>query len=125
MIIGIGTDIIEIKRIENAVNRSARFLNRIFTVNEIDYIKSRKFSPQNIAGNFAAKEAISKALGTGISGIKWKEIEIIRKVNGAPLVILHDNALKCSNSIGIMKINVSISHSQEYAIAFAIAEGEL
>lgn len=124
MIIGIGTDIIEIKRIENAVNRNSEFLNRIFTDNEISYIKSRKFNPQNIAGNFAAKEAVSKALGTGISGIRWKDIEIIRKANGAPLVMLHDKALKCSNDKGIIKINISISHSEEYAIAFAVAEGE-
>ncbi len=124
MIIGIGTDIIEIKRIENAVNRTHEFLNRIFTSSEINYIKSRKFNPQNIAGNFAAKEAISKALGTGISGIRWKEIEIIRKANGAPVVVLYNNALKYSDDKGIIKINVSISHSQEYAIAFAIAEGK-
>lgn len=124
MIIGIGTDIIEIKRIENAVNKNSKFLNRIFTSNEVEYLKSRKLNPQNIAGNFAAKEAISKALGTGISGIRWEEIEIVRETNGAPLVVLHDKALKYSKDKRIKKINISISHSQEYAIAFAIAEGE-
>ena len=124
MIIGIGTDIIEIKRIENAVHRNPKFLDRIFTDKEINYFKLRKFNPQNIAGNFAAKEAISKALGIGIAGIRWKDIEIIRKTNGAPLVMLYDKALQYSDDKGIHIINISISHSQEYAIAFAVAESQ-
>lgn len=119
MIIGIGTDIIEIKRIEKAIEKES-FLQRIFTQSERNYIE--KMGVQSAAGYFSAKEAVSKALGTGISGFNWTDIEII-KINGVPCVNLSNGALEISKEKGIEKIHVSISHSKEYAIAMAVAEG--
>ena len=78
MIIGIGTDIIEIERIEIAVKRTKGFINKLFTENEINIFESRGFKSEVIAGNFAAKEAVSKALGTGFRGFGVKDIEILR-----------------------------------------------
>ena len=74
-IFGIGIDIIEINRIENVLERTPRFLERNFTEKEIDYFKQKNFKSESIAGNFASKEAISKAIGTGIRGFKLKDIE--------------------------------------------------
>lgn len=119
MIIGIGTDIIEINRIEKLINES-RFLERFFTESEREYIKQRK--PESAAGYFCAKEAVSKALGCGFSGIKFTDIEIV-KINSVPHVLLHGNALKIANSRGIKNIFVSISHCRNYAVATVVAEG--
>ena len=119
MIKGIGTDIIEINRIENIIKNS-KFLNRCFTANEIEYLKSK--NPESTAGYFCAKEAVSKALGTGFSGFCIKDIEIIKK-NSAPYIILHNKAIDIANEKGIRNIHVSISHCRDYAVAFAVAEG--
>ena len=119
MIKGIGTDIIEINRIENIIKNS-KFLNRCFTVKEIEYLKSK--NPESTAGYFCAKEAVSKALGTGFSGFCIKDIEIIKK-NSAPYIILHNKAIDIANEKGIRNIHVSISHCRDYAVAFAVAEG--
>ena len=78
MIIGIGTDIIEIERIETAVKRTKNFMNKMFTENEIKIFESRGFRSEVIAGNFAAKEAVSKAVGTGFRDFGVKDIEILR-----------------------------------------------
>jgi len=123
-IIGVGIDIIEIERIENALCRNARFLDRVFTPLEISYFKSRNDNACHIAGTFAAKEAVLKALGTGLRGIEWKDIEIKRDVSGKPAVFLYKNAALAAESAGIKNIHISISHSRDYALAQAIAEGE-
>ncbi|KRQ87133.1 Holo-[acyl-carrier-protein] synthase [Caloramator mitchellensis] len=120
MIIGIGTDIIEIDRIKIAIERSERFKEKIFTDNELSYLKNKNV--ESYAGYFCAKEAISKALGTGISGFSWKDIEIL-KINSVPNVRLHNAALQIANQKGIKTIHISISHSKDYAIAMAVAEG--
>ena len=91
MIIGIGTDIIEIERIEIAVKRTKGFINKLFTENEINIFESRGFKSEVIAGNFAAKEAVSKALGTGFRGFGVKDIEILRDELGKPVVNLNSN----------------------------------
>ncbi len=78
MIFGIGTDIIEIKRIKKAIARSPRFIERLFTEQELEYYKKKDMKAQHIAGGFSAKEAVLKALGTGLRGFKWKDIEILR-----------------------------------------------
>ncbi|SKA87955.1 holo-[acyl-carrier-protein] synthase [Caloramator quimbayensis] len=119
MIIGVGTDIIEINRIEKLINNT-RFMEKFFTSGEREYLKIKK--AESAAGYFCAKEAISKALGTGFSGIKFTDIEII-KVNSAPKVLLHGKALDIANKMGIKNINVSISHCKEYAVSCAVAEG--
>lgn len=123
MILGIGTDIIEINRIDNAVNRTSSFLEKSFTKREIEYFEKRKMRAEVIAGNFAAKEAISKALGTGFRGFGLIDIEVLRNEIGKPIVNLSNNIYEKINRKDF-KIQVSISHNNENAIAFAIMEGK-
>lgn len=121
MITGIGTDIIEIYRIENAVKRTTSFIDKVFTCKEKDYFKSKNFKAEVMAGNFAAKEAVSKALGTGFRGFGLLDIEILRDEKGKPIVNLSDKICEIL-SLSNFKIHVSISHSRENAIAYAILE---
>lgn len=123
-IINTGIDIIEIERIKNAVERSSKFLDKVFTHDENSYFKSRNNSVCHIAGTFAAKEAVSKALGTGFSVFGWKDIEVKRDSKGKPFVSLHGHAKELAFSAGIICIHISISHSRDYAVAVAVAEGD-
>lgn len=121
MIIGIGTDIIEIERIEKAIKTNKNFLNKLFTEDENILFKSKAMRTEVIAGNFAAKEAISKALGTGVRGFSFKDIEILRDELGKPVAKLNENVEKKIES-KLYKLNISISHNNTSAIAFAILE---
>lgn len=121
MIIGIGIDIIEIHRIEKIMVRTSSFVEKSFTNNEIEYFKSKGLKGNVIAGNFAAKEAISKALGTGFRGFGLKDIEVIRDDLGKPVVNLSDKIYKLLD-IKEFNMHVSISHSKENAIAYAVME---
>lgn len=123
LIIGIGTDIVEIKRIEKALSRNPNFIYKLFCKNEIEYLKSRNMRPEFVAGKFAAKEAVAKAMGTGFRGFDFNEIEIDKNVLGKPIVILRGKAKKMDKKWGNYKIHLSISHSKENAIAYAILEG--
>ncbi|HOP50403.1 MAG TPA: holo-ACP synthase [Ignavibacteriales bacterium] len=118
MILGIGCDIIEIKRIKNSIEKfGEKFLNKIFTQKEIEYCTSKAISEQHFAGRFAAKEAIAKALyQSGIKKVDWLNIEVLNNDLGIPFVKLYD--LNLINA----EIKVSISHSNENAIAYAIIE---
>lgn len=120
MILGIGTDIIEISRIEEAIKNNKSFLNKLFTEKEIEMFERRKMRSEVIAGNFSAKEAISKTLGTGVRGFSFKEIEILRNELGKPIVYLSKNIEKIIGKG--YRINLSISHNNTSAIAFAILE---
>ena len=122
MILGLGNDIVEIHRIKDALEKNPRFLSRVFTKDEQEYFVSRKMKTESIAGGFAAKEAVSKALGTGFRDFSMRDIEISRDKNGRPYVILHENALKIAGQKGIKRIHVSISHCRTYAFAVAAAE---
>lgn len=117
--IGLGIDIIEIKRIEKAIEKHDNFLTRIFCENEILYFKSKGNKAETVAGLFAAKEAVSKVLGTGISGFPWLDIEISHTEFGQPIVILKDQAKKLADEKSITKIMISISHCKTYAVANA------
>ena len=123
MIIGIGTDIIEIDRIKQAVTKTPNFLEKLFTDKEKTYFKSKSNRGETIAGVFAAKEAVSKALGTGFRNFSPYDIEITPDKLGKPQVCLLNNALEVSISLGITNLQVSISHCKNYAIAYVIAEG--
>ena len=115
-----GVDIIEISRIRDVLNSyQSRFLKRIFTDMEIAYSRGRA---PNLAGRVAAKEAIMKALGTGIRGVGWKDIEISRKESGAPYVLLHGRAARRADILGLKDVSLSISHSRDYAVAFVVLE---
>lgn len=123
MIIGIGVDIIEIERVRQAIQNNKNFLSKLFTEKEIDYFISRNMNSEVIAGNFAAKEAVSKALGTGIRGFSFKDIEILRNELGKPEVILHSGAKLIGNN-NSLRIHLSISHNNSSAIAYSVLEGE-
>lgn len=121
MIIGIGTDIIEIDRIKNALERTPSFLEKTFTEAEIKMFQMKSMKTETIAGNFAAKEAISKAVGTGMRGFSFKDIEIIRDELGKPIVNITKNVEE-KIYVDKYKFNVSISHNKESAIAFVVLE---
>ena len=128
MIIGIGVDIIEIERVRQAIQNNKNFLSKLFTEREIDYFISRNMNSEVIAGNFAAKEAVSKALGTGIRGFSFKDIEILRNELGKPEVILHNGANLIGNKLvgnnNSLRVHLSISHNNSSAIAYSVLEGE-
>lgn len=121
MIIGIGIDIVEINRIEKVMIRTSSFIEKSFTNNEIQYFKSKGFKGNTIAGNFAAKEAISKAIGTGFRGFGLQDIEILRDELGKPVVNLSGKIYELLD-IKEFNMHVSISHSKENAIAYAVME---
>lgn len=122
MVVGIGTDIVSISRIERAVSKRPAFAKRILSEKELLFFFERNSSPAFLAGRFASKEAVMKALGTGLSqGIRFKDIEIIYK-NKAPLVVLKGEALNKFNSLGGSKIFLSISHEKDFAVSFVVIE---
>ena len=113
-----GVDIIEIERIQRALERwGDRFLRRIYTEDEAAYCRGR---PPNLAGRFAAKEAAMKALGTGLRGVGWKDIEVVRASSGAPSVLLHGRAKARAEKLGVREMSLSLSHSRSYAVAFVV-----
>ena len=122
MIRGVGTDIVQVGRIGTAIKRTPMFLEKVFTEEERKYFKSRNNNLETIAGNFAAKEAISKAMGTGISGFGLLDIEILRNEMGQPIANISDKVKEVISIKEDYSIHVSISHTNENAIAFAILE---
>ncbi|MGB8656820.1 MAG: holo-ACP synthase [Candidatus Zixiibacteriota bacterium] len=119
MLAGVGVDIIEVPRINLAIRRwGDRFLKRVFTTAERDYCMRKAFPEQSLAARFAAKEAVLKAMGTGLSsGIGWTEVEIVNRESGKPEVKLGKKTLE---RIGSKRILISISHTKGFAIASAI-----
>lgn len=117
-----GVDIIEIARVERSIARhGARFLDRIFTPQEQTYCAGRAAS---LAGRFAVKEAVAKALGTGIGDIRWTDVEVVVEgENGRPLLRLHDQAQALAARLGLQEWSISISHTDSLAIGFAVALG--
>ena len=124
MITGIGTDLIEIARIQRAIEKNPHFMERVYTANEIAYCRRKKNAWQSFAARFAAKEAVSKALGTGIGPVGLMEIEILNAENGQPKVVLHGKALQLAADRNIQRVHISLSHSEAYAMATAVLEGE-
>jgi len=119
MIIGIGIDLIEIERIKKACAKEA-FLLRSFTSAEIECIGGRE---ERAAGNFAVKEAVSKAMGTGFRGMSLNEIEVLRDDLGKPFVRLYGRAGAMAEALGIARWHVSISNTKTLATAYVIGEG--
>lgn len=121
MILGIGTDIIEIDRINRAINNTPMFLEKIFTKRELEELNRSTLRVESVAGNFAVKEAVSKAVGTGMRGFTFTDIEVFRDELGKPIVQVSDkikDIIKVDNYI----FNVSISHNRTCAIAFVVLE---
>lgn len=125
MVVGIGTDLIEIARIERSVERfGASFLARVYTPGEIAYCQRRqKTAAESFAARFAAKEAGAKALGTGISrGVSWREFEVVRAPGQRPELVLHGRAAEIAAGLGITRLNLSLTHSRDVALAVVVAE---
>ena len=124
MILGIGIDIIEVRRIAASYERfGERFLKRILHPNEISYCLSHNAPAPFLAARFAAKEAISKAFGTGIGAqLGWQDMEVGRKESGEPFVILHEAGQKLLGERGAQRVLISLSHTQEHATAVSILE---
>jgi holo-[acyl-carrier protein] synthase len=125
MILGTGIDIIEVARIAASHEKfGERFLTRVLRPAEIAYCLSHKQPAPFIAARFAAKEAVSKAFGTGIGAhLGWQDIEVARKESGEPFVILHDGGLRLFEVRGARQVHLSLSHTANYAAATAILEG--
>ncbi|MDP2211820.1 MAG: holo-ACP synthase [Candidatus Aquicultor sp.] len=123
MIKGIGVDIVEVSRIEQAINRRSKFTERLFTDLERDYCLSKQKPHLHFAARFAAKEAAVKALGTGMRGMKWTDFEVRRDKWGRPYLRLSGNAASAAQERGVCDIFLSLSFSREAAIASAIAVG--
>ena len=122
MVLKTGIDIIEIARIRAALDRHGeRFLKRIYTELEIFECSGRA---EALAVRFAAKEAASKALGTGIGPIAWREVETLHKWSGEPYIVLHGTAEKIAKELGLAVWAVSLSHSRENGIAVVVASSE-
>lgn len=127
MVLGLGTDIAEVPRIQASLDRYGdHFLARVYTPEEIAYCQARpKTAAQSLAARFAAKEACAKALGTGISrGVTWKEMEVVRERGRAPQLRLHGRAAEIAKTLGIERLSLSLTHTREIALAVVIAEGE-
>ena len=124
MLVGTGTDIIEIARIRQSIARfGERFLQRVFTASEITYCERKKNAAESYAGRFAAKEAAAKALGTGISrGISWLEIEVRRQPGERPTVHFTGRAAERAQAMGVAAASLSITHSRELALATVLLE---
>ena len=124
-IIGTGIDIVETGRIRESLEKFGdRFLNRCFTAGEIAYCRGMKFPELHFAARFAAKEAISKAFGTGIGQqLAWKDMEICKRDSGEPYCVLHGKGIELAQRRGVTEVFVSLTHSREYGAAQAVIVG--
>ncbi|WP_067518256.1 holo-ACP synthase [Endozoicomonas ascidiicola] len=123
MIVGIGTDIVRIDRIARSIERLGdAFARRILTDNEFQAWCDRSRSPAWLAKRFAAKEAVSKAFGTGIGKLSFQHIEVRNDLNGAPVLRLYDYGLKLKKKRGVTRLHISLSDEKENAIAFVTLE---
>jgi holo-[acyl-carrier protein] synthase len=117
-----GVDLIEIERVRAAIQRHGqRFLTRVFTPQELFEVGMH---PASLAARFAAKEAVSKALGSGIGLVTWQEIEVLRGPSREPLLCLHGMAHDIASHLGIHRWSLSLSHTHEHAIAMVVGIGE-
>ncbi|HUJ10457.1 MAG TPA: holo-ACP synthase [Verrucomicrobiae bacterium] len=124
-ILGTGIDIVETGRIQDSLDRfGERFLSRCFWSEEVAYCKSMKFPALHLAARFAAKEAISKAFGTGIGHqLGWKDMQICKHEGGEPYAVLHGKGAELAQMRGVTKVFVSLSHCKDYAAAHAVVVG--
>lgn len=119
MILRTGVDLIEISRVAETIARHGdHFLKRVYTAGELEYCRNNHSS---LAARFAAKEAVSKALGCGIGDVGWLDIEIAGNENKAPVLLLHGAAEKLARELGLNSWSISLSHTHEHAMAFVVA----
>ena len=121
MAVGVGTDLVHVPRLADAMARHAGFAARLFTSAEIAYCERHREPAPRYAARFAAKEAVLKALGTGLGrGMRWLDVEIVAAPSRQPLVRLHGEVAARARALGVAEVEVSLSHDGEYALAFAV-----
>jgi holo-[acyl-carrier protein] synthase len=123
-VLGVGVDIIETQRIEHSLDRfGERFLHRVFTDGEIAYCQSMKYPARHFAARFAAKEAVSKAFGTGIGkSMGWRDIDVRKKPSGEPFVVLEGGAKTLAADRNVRGVWISLSHTNHHAVAMIALE---
>jgi len=119
-VIGVGVDVMEIDRFAETLRRRPRIAERCFTEAEAAYCSAKPFPPQHFAARFAAKEAVGKALGIGMT--RWREVEVVRG-RGAPTIALHGRYAQRARDLGVEAVHVSLTHGRDSAMAFAVVEG--
>jgi holo-[acyl-carrier protein] synthase len=126
MIVGTGIDIAEVERIAQSIDRfGRRFLERVFTPDEIRYCESKANKAERYAGRFAAKEAAMKAIGTGWNrGVTWQDVEVSRVPGGRPTITYHNKAAEFFRALGAVRAHLSITHTAESAMAQVILESD-
>jgi len=124
-VLGIGVDLVECARIQRSLDRfGERFLHRVFTKGEIEYSMSMKFPARHLAARFAAKEAVSKAFGTGIGkSMGWRDIDVHKKPTGEPFLIFAGGAETLAKERGVTNALITLSHSEQHAVATIVLEG--
>ena len=124
-VLGIGVDLVENARIEHSLERfGERFLHRVFTAGEIEYSQSMKYPARHLAARFAAKEAVSKAFGTGIGkAMGWRDIDVHKKKSGEPFLVLHGGAHALAQERVMKSAWISLSHTEHHAVAMIVIEG--
>lgn len=124
MIHGIGTDFVEVSRLEKILQRwGDRFIGKVYSQNEINYCQNKAFPAMHYAARFAAKESFLKSLGIGLGmGVKLKEIEVINNPQGYPVLKIHEKIKDNLDKLGITAIHISITHTREHAHAIVILE---
>ncbi len=124
MIVGTGVDIAEVPRIAAAIERfGERFLKRVYTSGEIRYCETKANAAERFAARFAAKEAAMKAIGTGLrGGVTWRDFEVVREPGGRPGLAFTGKAQQVAGQMGVRRAHLSLSHTEELAIAYVILE---
>lgn len=120
-VVGVGVDLCEVERMRAALGRTSGFADRVFTTGEQDYCRRAKDPAERFAVRFAAKEAVLKALGSGIGACRLRDIEVVRAESGAPAVVLHDTAAALADRHGVVGWYVSLTHTATLAEAMVIA----
>jgi holo-[acyl-carrier protein] synthase len=124
MIHGIGTDFVEVSRIDKILQKwGDRFIGKVYTNDEIDYCKNKAFPAMHYAARFAAKESFLKSLGIGLGmGVRLKEIEVINNPQGSPILKIHERIKEILDKLGITAMHISMTHTREHAHAIVILE---
>src|SRR5213596_2189385 len=125
-VVGIGVDLVECERIQHSIDRfGERFLHRVFTDAEVAYSMSMKVPARHLAARFAAKEAVSKAFGTGIGkAMGWRDIDVRKKPSGEPYLVLLGDAEKLAQSRVVTSALITLSHTDNHAMAVVVMEGD-
>lgn len=122
--IGIGTDLVELDRFRAALARTPSLVDRLFTADEQRYAARRRDPTERYAARFAAKEAVMKAMGLGLGGVRFRDIEVVRAESGAPSVQLHGTAVDAASQLGVRRWLLTLTHTSSTAQAIAVALGD-